>query len=125
MNSFKYINTIIPQSEFDFSRLKGASEHKGEMTLAVTFGIPKDPSKTRKIICELDLTLGSENDNMLIHIKSQSRFDVLEPVNVDTLENDVQEYCYQYAIDELGKRVSEITKLQIGSPINIPIPPLN
>lgn len=124
MNTFDYVNTVISLSEFDFTRLSEISEYHGEMSLAVTFGTPKDITHNKKVFCELDFSVGSDTDTMFIHTKSRSMFELKEPVDVESLEIDMQEYCYRYAADELTKRISEITKIQIGRPINIPIPPL-
>lgn len=122
MNNFTYKNTAIVESEFDFSRIEKGIKYSGEVCLSTTISIPKDPESNRTVVLTLDLSLGSKEEKIQLHVMSRSFFEIEGDVNIDTLHDDVQEKCYPKAGEVLSEKIAELTRLHIGNPMNIPIP---
>lgn len=122
MNSFIYKDTIIMESQLDFSRFEKGTSFSSEVSLSATISIPRDPEKNRKVICTIDLTFGSPSDVINLHVKSRSFFEIDGAIDAETLQKDAQEKCYPKAGECLTEKIAELTRLHIGSPLNIPIP---
>ena len=122
MNDFTHKNTAIIESEFDFSRVHNTIKFSGEVCLATTISIPKDPKNNKIVVLTLDLSMGSKEDEIQLHVKSRSFFEITKDVDIETLRDDVKEQCYPVASQELSQRIAELTSLHIGKPMNISIP---
>lgn len=122
MNSFAYKDTVIVESQLDFSRFLKTEHLEGEVSLSSTISIPKDPEKVRNVICSIDLSLGDSSDVIYLHVKSRSVFEITGAIDAKTLEADAQEKCFPQACDLITKKIAQLTQLHIGSPLNISIP---
>lgn len=122
MNSFTYKDTAIIESEFDFSRSDKGLKFSGEVFLSTTISIPKNLENNRTVILTLDLSMGSKESTLYLHVISRSFFEIEGLVNSETLHDDVQAECYPKAGEVLSEKIAELTRLHIGKPLNIPIP---
>lgn len=122
MNNFTYRETAILESQFDFSRLDKGLQFSGEVVLSATISTPQNPDQQKTVACTLDLSMGSEEDKMQLHVKSRSIFVLEGEINTDTLQDDAKAKCYPKAGEVLTERIAELTRLHIGKPLNIPIP---
>lgn len=122
MNNFSYKTTAITQSQFDFSRVKESGSFSGDAFISATISVPKNPENDKKVVCNLDLSIGSEKDVLQLRVQSRSLFEIEGDVNPETLEEDAKNQCYPVASKELSERVARLTELHMGKPLRIPIP---
>lgn len=124
MNHFKYQNTVIVQSELDFTRVKKPYRFTGDGNLSTSVGVPKDLEKNKRIKCIVELNIGGDNESVKIFVKTTSLFEIETPIDPDTLRKDAEEFCLVRAVEELSKKTSALTKLHLGIAVNIPVPQL-
>lgn len=122
MNNFTYKETVILESQFDFSRLDKGLQFSGEVVLSTTIATPQNPDKQKAVACTLDLSMGADEDKIQLRVKSRSIFVLEGEVNIDTLQEDAKVKCYPKASEVLSERIAELTRLHIGKPLNISIP---
>ncbi len=121
MNGFTYKDTIILESQFDFSRLEESISFSGEVILSATISVPNDLERNKIVLCTLDLSLGTDADKLKLHIKSRSAFEIDNLTAIETLQEDAKAQCTPKAGEVLAERIAELTRLHIGKPLNIPI----
>ena len=122
MNKFTHKKTVIKESRFDFSKLEAGINIKGEAMLSVSLAVPKNPETNRMIVCTLEVTLGEDTDRIKLYVASQSTFSIDGEICQATLHRDAEEQCYPEAGRIMKERIAEITRLHVGTPLNIPIP---
>lgn len=122
MNNFAYKQTAIIASEFDFSRIEKDLKFSGDVCLSTTIAIPKDPDKNKTVILSLDLSMGTKEDKIQMHVQSRSFFEIEGNVVPDTLRQDAQELCYPKASAVLSEKIAELTHIHIGKAMKIAIP---
>lgn len=122
MNNFAHKNTTIIESQFCFSRVDKEFNFSGEVVLSITIATPKNAESQKLVVCTLDLSMGSEEDQIQLRVKSRSVFELIGEVNPDTLQDDAKASCCPKAIDVLTEKIAELTRLHIGRPLTIPIP---
>lgn len=122
MNSFKYQNTAILKSELDFTRIKSLKEFSGDANLSTSVGVPKDLGKQKRIRCNVELLIGGDSERVKIFIKTSSIFEIDSIENVEHLHKDAKMFCLPKAIEELSKKLAELTRIHIGTELRIPIP---
>ena len=122
MNHFIHITTEITRSQFDFSRLKGNVGFSGDASVSVAISVPKNLESSKTVVCNLDLSIGSETASLQILVQSQSLFEIEGEADPQTLEEDAKNQCYPLASRELSERVAKLTQLHTGKPLRIPIP---
>lgn len=122
MNSFKYQDTAILKSELDFTRVKTLKEFSGEANLSTSVGIPNDLEKQKKIRCAVELMIGGDNERIKIFLKTVSIFEIENIENADLLHKEAKLVCLPKAIEELSKKLAELTRIHVGTELRIPLP---
>lgn len=122
MNKFKCLSTVITKSELDFTRIKNATSFNGDADLSVMVSVPKIIEAEKPIACTAKFTLGGDDEVVKIFVESMSRFKITEVIDPNTLNEDAKEVCRRITIEEMIKKIADLTKLHTGKPLNIPMP---
>ena len=121
MNQFEHKETQIVKSMLDFSRVSDSFSFSNNASLSIAIAISRDlehfPSLKSKAVFEF----GSENDPISIYVEIVSVFNITH-LDKETLKEESETFCRPYIIDELRRKIAELTKLHIGTPLQIPIP---
>ncbi|MBQ9521995.1 MAG: hypothetical protein IJR72_05435 [Oscillospiraceae bacterium] len=122
MNQFEHERTQIIKSTLDFSRVSGKFSFSQDATLSGGMAISKDLEHSPSVRSTASFEFGNEteNDAIFIYVEIVSVFKISH-LDKETLQKDAEAFCRPYTIRELAKKVTDLTKLHTGNPLNFPI----
>lgn len=118
MNEFKYLSTFLP--DFTFSRYPG-QEIRGDVSVSVNIGIPKDLNEHKMVRCILLVELiDQDTEEISIKLRSISDFDIINPeIDQATLLEDARKYCTPISLQKTDKKITELSHSLIGEFIDL------
>ena len=121
MNQFEHEETQIIKSRLDFSRVSEQLSFSSNVALSGVLQYSKDLEQSPDVLSKAILELGGENERVFIHVEIVSVFRITH-LEKETLRQDAEAFCRPYTIRELTRKIADLTKLHIGTSLQLQIP---
>ena len=115
-NSFRLREIRILTSEFDFEDTKRKEQYSEIANLTCKTSISK---KLKKVKCVVTYAAGNYDSPIYIRAEARSIFKIIQAPDLETLEQDAEEYCAPEAIKRTSEIIQKIVRLHVGNNVSV------